>query len=281
MITLNNYEEYLIDYLHGELDENAVTQMEGFLDKHPDIRHEFELLKQTIITPDNDIVFADKHLLLKPAADSFFIRYRAQLAAAAMLTGIVLSVLFLYHKPEGVSESQVKVLKTAEEGVVLPSDTIMPGEANKQQVVAAIQKSEKNAPEMRKKSQIAPAVKRISGTKNIQLPKEPEKIARQTEYNKTDEDRRMEMPIVKTETDSSPIPEKAVQIMTPDNNPTPIASSSHEKNTYELNKQKQPKLFRAIAQVVKLSRKIKNKKESIANTEITVIVGNKKVINLN
>ncbi len=281
MITLNNYEEYLVDYLHGELAGSMVPEMENFLDEHADIRHEFELLKQTVIIPDNSIVFADKQLLLKPAARSFFIRYRVQLAAAAILTGIILSVLFLYQKPEGVSESQVKVLKAAEESPVLPPDTMMPDKVNKQQTIAAIQKSEKNIPEKRKESHIAPVLKRIPDTKNVQLQKEPENVVRQKEYNKTDEARSEEMPVAKAETDRSPVPEKTVQIITPDNNPDPIASSSPEKNTYELNKQKQPKLFRAIAQVVKLSRKIKNKKESIANTEITVIVGNKKVINLN
>jgi hypothetical protein len=54
-----------------------------------------------------------------------------------------------------------------------------------------------------------------------------------------------------------------------------------DKQTIELNTRKQPKLFKAIAQLTRLSRKVKHTKEQLTENEFTVMIGNTKLFHLN
>lgn len=65
MINRNNYEEYLLLYIDGELSADERQAVESFLETHTDLKKELQLLQQTILQPENDIVFDGKNTLYR------------------------------------------------------------------------------------------------------------------------------------------------------------------------------------------------------------------------
>lgn len=68
MINRNNYEEYILLYLDGELSPDEKQAVDIFLNANPDLKSEFELLQQTILQPESNIEFAHKNVLYKKDA---------------------------------------------------------------------------------------------------------------------------------------------------------------------------------------------------------------------
>lgn len=69
-INRNNYEEYFILYMDNELTPEERGMVEAFVQLHPDLKEELDLLLQYKFTPDTDIVFSGKTELLKGQAES-------------------------------------------------------------------------------------------------------------------------------------------------------------------------------------------------------------------
>jgi hypothetical protein len=68
-ISLNNYDEFALDYLEGTLDAETHAEMQDFLEKHPTLKHEIEQLSSFVLVPDTQIVYLDKaKLYRKPVA---------------------------------------------------------------------------------------------------------------------------------------------------------------------------------------------------------------------
>lgn len=59
-----NYEEYFILYMDNELKTEDRLQVEDFVQKHPDLKEELEMLLQYKMEPDTSIVFSDKNELM-------------------------------------------------------------------------------------------------------------------------------------------------------------------------------------------------------------------------
>jgi anti-sigma factor RsiW len=68
MINRNNYEEYLLMYLDGELSSSERRSVELFLEENPDLKEELELLQQTILQPEEQVIFAGKEALYRKEA---------------------------------------------------------------------------------------------------------------------------------------------------------------------------------------------------------------------
>ncbi|PSL49116.1 hypothetical protein CLV51_101446 [Chitinophaga niastensis] len=64
-INISNYESYLLSYIDGELNEAELTALELFLQQHPQIRQELDLLEGVRIVPDEQIVFDNKAALYR------------------------------------------------------------------------------------------------------------------------------------------------------------------------------------------------------------------------
>lgn len=67
-ITRHNYEEYFILYMDNELGSDDRSMVEAFVQHHPDLKEELDVLLQFKLVPDTDIVFANKEELMIPAA---------------------------------------------------------------------------------------------------------------------------------------------------------------------------------------------------------------------
>lgn len=65
MISLQNYEEYLVRYLDGECSPQEIAAVALFLEKHPDLNAELNALKATVLPADEKIFFPRKELLKK------------------------------------------------------------------------------------------------------------------------------------------------------------------------------------------------------------------------
>lgn len=79
-IHISNYETFLYSYVDGELDAETTVALETFLDVHPHIRQELELLMATRLTPDA-VVFDAKASLYRGSEiqlhnyEPFLLRY--------------------------------------------------------------------------------------------------------------------------------------------------------------------------------------------------------------
>lgn len=64
-ITRHNYEEFFIQYMDNELSSDDRCMVEAFIQLHPDLNEELEIMMQYKLIPDESIVFANKELLIK------------------------------------------------------------------------------------------------------------------------------------------------------------------------------------------------------------------------
>ncbi|SKA18037.1 hypothetical protein SAMN04488128_1021390 [Chitinophaga eiseniae] len=71
-IDISNYESYLLSYVDNELNDAEQAALEQFLQQHPHIRAELELLKGACVVPDEQVVFEQKAALYRqsPAASA-------------------------------------------------------------------------------------------------------------------------------------------------------------------------------------------------------------------
>ncbi|MFC4233076.1 hypothetical protein ACFOW1_14335 [Parasediminibacterium paludis] len=65
MINRDNYEAFFLMYVDGELSTAEKEMVEAFVQLHADLQEELAMLQQTVLLPENDIIFANKNLLFK------------------------------------------------------------------------------------------------------------------------------------------------------------------------------------------------------------------------
>ncbi len=89
-ITIQNYEEWMIDYIEGNLSHAQEMQLTEFLEYHPELKAELELFNQTKLQPDTHVVYAHKESLKKAESGRVitmmsWIKYSSAIAALFML----------------------------------------------------------------------------------------------------------------------------------------------------------------------------------------------------
>ena len=65
IITRDNYEEYFVMYIDDELNGAARKAVEEFVQQNPDLEEELVMLQQSVLRPDEQIVFEEKEALLR------------------------------------------------------------------------------------------------------------------------------------------------------------------------------------------------------------------------
>jgi hypothetical protein len=71
IIDRHNYEEYFLLYIDNELTVEQKKQVDLFIQENPDLEEELIMLKQSMLIPDDSIVFDKKYLLMKEENDAF------------------------------------------------------------------------------------------------------------------------------------------------------------------------------------------------------------------
>lgn len=97
MVTLENYEEYVIRHVDNELNAAELQELEAFMTLHPELRSEMTLYENTRLIPDTTLVFEHKEQLLKkPGGYIISLRnWRTYGAAAGIVALIGTAILFL------------------------------------------------------------------------------------------------------------------------------------------------------------------------------------------
>lgn len=89
-ININNYEEWMIDYIEGNLSDAQVKEMQEFLTFHPELKAELDLFNETKLQPDTTVVFENKESLKKAVGGRVvtmysWVKYAASVAAVVMV----------------------------------------------------------------------------------------------------------------------------------------------------------------------------------------------------
>lgn len=279
MINKHNYEEYLIDYLHGELHGELKLEMENLLDKDQEVKAEYDLLRHTLLEADETIIFEHKNLLYKKSEATFFVRYKRVFAAAALIAGIILSLFLIMQRshtllpeenPYTHQPSQKPAMK--QDPLTHPADT---------PIAPKVVVSKTGSPARFNNNPVQPKVHTIKPSPLPQPIKAQEVIVKQdqTPINKTDiQPIEHPVPVMIQPAVQAVVAKADVPEIKPEISEAPVAA---DKKTWTFSERKQPRLFRALAQLSRLSRKVKHTKDQLTKTEITVMLGNKKIINLN
>lgn len=122
-INRQTYEEFFILYIDDELNREEKLAVEDFVKENPDLEHELSLLKDTIIIPDNRIIFEDREILFKQEKPKKLIPpvwYRVAAAAVILLTFAIFGWLYISEKqtisPQAVASVNKPVRPEIEDG---------------------------------------------------------------------------------------------------------------------------------------------------------------------
>jgi len=105
MVTLENYEAYIISYIDGELNAAELQELEAFMVHHPELRSEMTAYENTRLLPDTTVVYANKEALLKkaPKRSISLSQWRSYGAAAGIIALIGTAILLWQHTDNHVT----------------------------------------------------------------------------------------------------------------------------------------------------------------------------------
>ena len=278
IINENNYEEFLVDYLHNELASDLVPEFELFLHTHPSILEEYILLKETILTPDTDIVFEKKNLLYKEEPATLFPVYWIKyLAIAAVLSGI----LFIGYTFLIKTKTQPSFVAQPKSESTLPIiDSGMPTPQNKKDSIPT------NIVIHSTQQKVNPIIPKVNLPQHRVSPQMPIDIVQQEKKEKQESPNVVvtQSPLIPHSIPYIPnkkedtiamahqeiVPEKnnPIHIM-PDTIAAPLVASTDKG------------LLKLINKVAALTHQIKLKKQKLKQTNLLVFVGNTKILNIN
>ena len=75
MINITNYETFFLLYADNELTADERDNVLFFVKENPELRDEFESIISTIVSPERDVVYTDKHFLYVDIADELEKKY--------------------------------------------------------------------------------------------------------------------------------------------------------------------------------------------------------------
>lgn len=100
-IDLHNYEEYLLSYADNELDAADAAMLLRFLEEHPELRHELELLQHARLSPE-PVVFSGKESLYRNEEKIIPLKRKTSRwwmpAAAAALAALIATGFWQWHE---------------------------------------------------------------------------------------------------------------------------------------------------------------------------------------
>lgn len=129
LINKSNYEVFAIDYIEGNLEGADLKAMKAFLKSNPEIAAEMESLESNFVelTPNEDIVYNHKAVLLKEIEAvriPFYRRYMAAAAAIALLLVGFGAGYFIANQHTDSQQVVVKYIPIETEQISTPNGSI-------------------------------------------------------------------------------------------------------------------------------------------------------------
>ncbi len=126
MITKNNYEAYVLDWIEGTLSEMDSQAFDAFLKKHPEIAAEldsFEII--TLPKPEENVVYPHKKALLKEETKPTYVVFQRRQWLVAASIALLIGALFFTFSSDKQSALPQQVAET-ETNEQLPKNHIEP-----------------------------------------------------------------------------------------------------------------------------------------------------------
>ena len=143
-----NYQEHLLSYIDGELNNKEKNLVENFSALHPSVQLELALLQKTKIQPETEIVFPDKSILYRKEEKVRVIRMtwlRVAVAAVLILMAGLVTFRLITNskkddKPE-IAKTITPVQKTPEQEIKrnATADNNVAGEINSLSIVNPVE----------------------------------------------------------------------------------------------------------------------------------------------
>jgi hypothetical protein len=274
MVTWENYEEYMMLHVDGELKEAESQALLAFVRQHPELQEELRMYQASVLLPEPALTFPGKEALLKPAQGGRTIslgNWKAYSAAAA----IVFAILVLasrWMRDDRTSE-------TARTTAVVKHETVtpLPEKDNRPLVNPQVSGSVKETPVIRRE--------------------EGRSIARHSVHSTTKQIAKKSLPSPQTELAALRPVEAAIQQRVPDiESLQPI--NTHDFIVQEelsaerlakkqsdvlawLPEEKQQGLQTLRDNIDQRIEKAKNLKESLRDTHLALKLGNKELFVIN
>ncbi len=139
MIDENNYEDYLLDYVDGELTPAGEEALLKYIARHPALREELRLLQRTRPDKGAPAPFPDKALLYRSGKETTRKRrpfiYRKRIQIAASIAACLIFSFWLYpghQKEESAPAARVAVVKKKQPDVRSTPPGIVPPRKDKE-----------------------------------------------------------------------------------------------------------------------------------------------------
>ncbi|PWT96980.1 MAG: hypothetical protein C5B52_14705 [Bacteroidetes bacterium] len=113
-ITLANYEEYLLSYVDGELNNNDKRLVEDFLVANPKLQSELEWMKRAKLDPADEMVFADKQLLYRKEETAVRLVVMRWWRVAAAASVILMAGLFWLNTSNRLANSSGPIVASTD-----------------------------------------------------------------------------------------------------------------------------------------------------------------------
>lgn len=164
-INRQTYEEYFLLYADGELTNTEKLEVEEFINQNPDLGEELEMITQTVMIPDETIVFANKEILLKEEGNRKVIAMRwMRFAAAAAVLVVLMGAGWIFLKDDIKKAPPVAVIEPQKVPVIDQSKEVAPRVIENKEAVIVVKPSSK------KTTSVAPVEK----NKPIETKSEPQ-----------------------------------------------------------------------------------------------------------
>ncbi len=144
MITMENYEEYMMMHADGELQPHEAQALQAFLSANPQLQGEMDIYSSIRLAPDHTQVYEHKQALLKPESKAIaFPAYRTWAMAAGVAAILAIgAVVALRDGGSNSTTNQVASVTPAptEHTQPITTPSAIPAAVTKDAAVAAAEK---------------------------------------------------------------------------------------------------------------------------------------------